>query len=116
MSESNVDRDNSSNCDFENVGDDIYDSNLSEDRLYLDGAYIGKIYDESDKGKITLERGILFAIVDAFREVLRDYVVQEGFKIVRIRNERARITAMCIGRDVNSIYMLELTCIEVTSR
>ena len=61
----------------------------------MDRAYVGKIYEESRKGKITLEKGMLFASVDAFREDLKEYVIQEGFEIVRIRNERIRITAMC---------------------
>lgn len=42
------------------------------------------------EGKITLEKGMLFANVDAFRQVLKDYAIQEGFEIVHIRNERTR--------------------------
>ena len=56
---------------------------------------MGKVYEESRKVKITLEKGMLFACVHAFREVLKDYVIQKGFEIVRIRNERTRVTAMC---------------------
>lgn len=41
---------------------------------------------------------MLFASVDAFREVLRDFVIQERFEIVRVRNERTRITTMCAAK------------------
>ena len=62
-----------------NLGDDIYSSDSNEDRSYLNKAYAGKIYDEPNQGRITLERGMLFANVDTFREVLGDFVHLGGF-------------------------------------
>lgn len=41
--------------------------------------------------RIKLEKGMLFENIDKFREVLRDYVVQEGFELVRLKNERTRV-------------------------
>ena len=84
--------------DSKNYGDEIYGVDSGDERPYLDKAYVGKKYEKSSKGQITLERGMLFVNVDAFREALKDYVIQEGFEIVRIRNERSRITAMCADR------------------
>ena len=97
-SEDNGDRNDSSDYDPDTFINDLYDSNLVENEIYLDRAYGGKIYEECKEQKITLERGMLFANVDAFREVLKDYVSQEGFQIVKIRNERSRVTAMCVGK------------------
>ena len=98
VSESKGDRDNSSDYDTENSVDGIYEYNYSEDRTYLDRAYVGKIYEGPSEGKIALKRGMLFANVVAFREVLTNYVIQEGFEIVKVRNERTRIIAICAGR------------------
>ena len=67
-------------------------------RGLINKAYVGKVYDELSKSRITLQRGMLFANVAAFREVLKDYVTQEDFEIMRIRNERTRIAAMCDGK------------------
>ncbi|KAL0384318.1 UNVERIFIED_CONTAM: hypothetical protein Sradi_2826100 [Sesamum radiatum] len=50
---------------------------------------------EGEDHKIHLEQGMIFENVDKFREVLRDYVVQEGFLIVRLKNERTRVTCKC---------------------
>ena len=98
VSENNAVSDDILEYDSENLGDDIHGSDSSESKPYLDRAYVGEIYKEPSKAKqLKLERGMLFANVDAFREVLKDYVVQEGFEIVRVRNERTRITTMCAG-------------------
>jgi len=66
-----------------------------EERPYLDKGYKGKIYSKNKEEKIVLEKGMLFESVDAFREVLRDFVIQEGFEVIRTRNERNRVSAMC---------------------
>ncbi|KAL0392953.1 UNVERIFIED_CONTAM: hypothetical protein Sradi_2518100 [Sesamum radiatum] len=49
---------------------------------------------EGEDQKIHLQQGMIFENVDKFREVLRDYVVQEGFVIVRLKNERTRVTCL----------------------
>lgn len=51
---------------------------------YLDG-----------EGEVVLERHMIFEDVNAFRAKLRDYIVEKGFKIVRDKNEKGRLTAHC---------------------
>ena len=46
-------------------------------------------------GKIILEKGLLFENVHKFREVLKDYTIQEGFILVRDKNEKSRVTCHC---------------------
>ncbi|KAL0431102.1 UNVERIFIED_CONTAM: hypothetical protein Sradi_0736200 [Sesamum radiatum] len=38
---------------------------------------------------------MIFENVDKFRNVLRDYVVQKGFVMIRLKNERTRVTYKC---------------------
>ena len=38
-------------------------------------------------GKVHLQQGLLIDDVKEFRAVLRGYVIQEGFEIMRIKNE-----------------------------
>nr|XP_027102905.1 uncharacterized protein LOC113724178 [Coffea arabica] len=47
------------------------------------------------KHDIEFEKGELFTNVDAFRAVLKDYVIQKGFPLLRLKNERSRVTAIC---------------------
>jgi hypothetical protein len=55
----------------------------------------GKKCEYDDNGKIRLERSMLFVDVNEFRDVLRDYIIQENFDIMRIKNEKSRATAIC---------------------
>ena len=41
---------------------------------------------------------MLFEDVKHFREVLKDYAVEKGFKLMRDKNEKVRVTAHC-GSD-----------------
>ncbi|KAL0400138.1 UNVERIFIED_CONTAM: hypothetical protein Sradi_2357100 [Sesamum radiatum] len=45
--------------------------------------------------KIVFEKGMIFTDVNAFRDVLREFVIQEGFRMKRYRNETQRVTAGC---------------------
>ncbi|XP_027169607.1 uncharacterized protein LOC113769350 [Coffea eugenioides] len=47
------------------------------------------------KDDIEFEKGQLFTNVDAFRAILKDYVIQKGFPLLRLKNERSRVTAIC---------------------
>ncbi|KAF7844335.1 uncharacterized protein G2W53_001240 [Senna tora] len=42
-----------------------------------------------------MECFLLFVHVNEFRKVLRDYIIQENFDIIRIKNEKARVIAIC---------------------
>uniref|UniRef100_A0A5B7ARQ4 SWIM-type domain-containing protein n=1 Tax=Davidia involucrata TaxID=16924 RepID=A0A5B7ARQ4_DAVIN len=44
---------------------------------------------------IVLSTGLLFEDVYQFRQVLKDFTVQKGCKIVRDKNEKCRVTAHC---------------------
>ncbi|KAK9269428.1 hypothetical protein L1049_001201 [Liquidambar formosana] len=57
----------------------------------------GKKPVEDDGRKVSFWVGRVFVSVDAFREKLREYVIQEGFDIVRVKNERTRVTVKCAG-------------------
>ncbi|KAL7254013.1 hypothetical protein ACSBR1_008380 [Camellia fascicularis] len=47
------------------------------------------------KGEVVLEKGMIFANVNSFRASLKDYIVETGFKIVRDKNEKSRVTTHC---------------------
>ncbi|KAI9182004.1 hypothetical protein LWI28_020981 [Acer negundo] len=46
-------------------------------------------------GRVNLEVGQLFKDLYHFRQVLRDFVVQEGFRLQRIKKDRNRYTTLC---------------------
>ncbi|KAK4385619.1 hypothetical protein Sango_2685900 [Sesamum angolense] len=48
--------------------------------------------------KIKLEKGMLFSLVDTFRLALREYAIREGFKVIRDKNKKERVTAHCDGK------------------
>ncbi|KAL0364455.1 UNVERIFIED_CONTAM: hypothetical protein Sangu_0543100 [Sesamum angustifolium] len=49
--------------------------------------------------KVKLEKGMVFVDINAFRKVLKEFVIQEGFKVMRMRNEKKRVTAHCSVKD-----------------
>ncbi|KAK9292713.1 hypothetical protein L1049_020692 [Liquidambar formosana] len=57
----------------------------------------GKKPVEDDGSNVSFWVGRVFVSIDAFREKLREYVIQEGFDIVRVKNERTRVTVKCAG-------------------
>ncbi|XP_058183001.1 uncharacterized protein LOC131300952 [Rhododendron vialii] len=61
----------------------------------FDTSYYGKEPYMDCEGEVVLEKKMIFADVDAFRARLRDYTVEKGFKIVRDKNEKSRVTAHC---------------------
>jgi hypothetical protein len=83
--------------DYEEKYDVIAYENSDEDKvpIYVDRGMKGKLFDHESDGKVKLEQGLLFGDVDEFRAALRDFVIQEGFEIKRIKNEKARVTAKC---------------------
>ncbi|XP_027071688.1 uncharacterized protein [Coffea arabica] len=50
---------------------------------------------------IEFEKEMLFTNVDAFRAVLKDYTIQKGFPLVRLKNENSRCTAKCGAEGCN---------------
>ncbi|KAL0394758.1 UNVERIFIED_CONTAM: hypothetical protein Slati_4442000 [Sesamum latifolium] len=49
--------------------------------------------------KVKLEKGMIFIDINAFRKTLKEFVIQEGFKIMRMKNEKTRVTAHCSVKD-----------------
>ncbi|CAJ2659035.1 unnamed protein product [Trifolium pratense] len=74
-------------------------SNSDEDKVptYVDRGMKGRIFEPLCDGKVELEAGLLFVDVNEFRTALRDLFIQEGFEIKRIKNEKARVTAICVA-------------------
>ncbi|XP_058747011.1 uncharacterized protein LOC131620001 [Vicia villosa] len=85
--------------DYEEKHDLIVFENSDEDKvsIYSDRGLKGKIFAPEFDGKVKLEVGLLFGDVNEFRATLRDFVIQEGFEIKRIKNEKARVTARCVA-------------------
>lgn len=94
-------RDNEINIDehgdYEEKHDLIASENSAEVKvsIYPNRGIKGKISAHEFEGKVKLEVGLLFGDVNEFRTALRDFVIQEGFEIKRIKNEKARVTARC---------------------
>ncbi|KAK0599004.1 hypothetical protein LWI29_001435 [Acer saccharum] len=55
----------------------------------------GKPYIESANGRVILEVGQMFNNLHHFRLILREYVVQEGFQLKMITNNKDMYTAEC---------------------
>lgn len=60
-------------------------------------ANAGINFSRENDGSIQLRVGHLFKNVYHFREVLREFVIQEGFEMVREKNEKSRVTVSCKG-------------------
>ena len=67
----------------------------------IDRAMEGIPYSVGVDGKVRLVKDMLFNNVNHFREVLTDYVIQEGVEIVRVKNDRTRVTAYCKAKGCN---------------
>lgn len=65
---------------------------------YFDSSNFGKEPYLGPQGEVILEEKMIFSNVDAFRAALRDYTVRTGFKLVRDKNEKARVTAHCAAK------------------
>ncbi|KAL2933721.1 hypothetical protein RDABS01_016840, partial [Bienertia sinuspersici] len=55
----------------------------------------GHVYDDAEMGKIRLKSWQLFVDKDHFKDVLRDYCIQEGFALVVKKADNERYTAEC---------------------
>ncbi|XP_021747291.1 uncharacterized protein LOC110712855 [Chenopodium quinoa] len=74
------------------VRGDVYE----DDGGYLSRMYRnGEVYDDADIGRIRLRAWQLFMDKDHFRDVLRDFCVQEGFSLVVKKADNDRYTAEC---------------------
>ncbi|KAH7847186.1 hypothetical protein Vadar_023010 [Vaccinium darrowii] len=81
-------------------GSDDGDGHLSSDEndvqaINADRYMRGKVFEIKEGEKICLENGMLFEDVSHFRTVLKEYAIERGFKLVRLKNEKSRVTAQC---------------------
>ncbi|GFY99670.1 hypothetical protein Acr_13g0010700 [Actinidia rufa] len=77
-----------------NVGPSTKPKGRSIQREF-DTSYYGKEPYLSVDGKLVLEQGIIFTNVQSFTAKLRDYTAEIGFKLVRDKNEKSRVTTHC---------------------
>ncbi|KAL5769627.1 hypothetical protein ACOSP7_013781 [Xanthoceras sorbifolium] len=77
------------------VDHDDPEDTQSEEDIIPQNQRRGVLFVSDLSGKIRLEVRHLFQNLHHFRQVIRDFAVQEGFQLRRIRNERDRYTAKC---------------------
>ncbi|KAL0433442.1 UNVERIFIED_CONTAM: hypothetical protein Slati_2678500 [Sesamum latifolium] len=82
-------------CESENKSDSEFEDDVMHGALSRDAS----IFPNELEEKVKLEKGMVFVDIDAFRTVLREYVIQDGFQIMRLRNEKTRVTAHCASKD-----------------
>lgn len=58
-------------------------------------SFNGRIFRDEEEAKILLQDGLLFRSAHHFRLVFKDYMIQEGFEVIRVKSKRDRITAKC---------------------
>lgn len=56
---------------------------------------MGKFFKRQANGKIKFVKGQLFLNVSHFREILKDFAIQEGFELYRHKIEQSRVTCQC---------------------
>jgi len=54
---------------------------------------------EAKFGNVSLELGMEFATMEAFKQGMRDYTIQKGREIKWVRNEKHRARARCKQED-----------------
>ncbi|CAL5403478.1 unnamed protein product [Camellia sinensis] len=81
--------------DYDDEANCLDDEDMRFPGMEYDGTYNGKEPYMNQDGEVVLEEGMIFPEVNTFRATLRDYTVQTGFKIVRDKNEKSRVTAHC---------------------
>ncbi|KAG5553271.1 hypothetical protein RHGRI_011210 [Rhododendron griersonianum] len=65
-------------------------------KTYVDITKFGQEFHvDGEDGKVILKENLLFENVDKFREALKEYTIQKGCKIVRVKNEKSRVTCHC---------------------
>ena len=90
---------NWSNYDSEDCDRELNDSDVENN--HVEKGLYGKQYVPNENEKVSLEKGMLFRDVYEFRATLRDYVIGEGVEIVRLKNEKSRVRAICADLSCN---------------
>ncbi|KAH7856900.1 hypothetical protein Vadar_006704 [Vaccinium darrowii] len=100
VDEINMEDDDDGLSDYQSGDEGENLSSGSDDEGLRAGAGFGTSYNAKEpyldaEGEVVLEEKMIFTDVDAFRAKLRDYTVEKGFKIIRDKNEKCRVTAHC---------------------
>ncbi|KAJ4955370.1 hypothetical protein NE237_012153 [Protea cynaroides] len=87
---------------MEGVGDIVNEIEDGKDFLnYIsdepreEGEYVIRAYDIDQLKVVKMEVGQVFQNITAFRHHLKDFVIQEGTEIIRLKNEKHRVTTIC---------------------
>ena len=78
----------------EEVHEDGPNFEVDIEQIHVDRAIQGRRF-IVEEGSISLENGMVFTSVNEFREALKDFAFQEGFELVRVKNDKTRVTAHC---------------------
>nr|XP_027120629.1 uncharacterized protein LOC113737633 [Coffea arabica] len=84
-----------SDFDDNEEGDLVPDSENEEETDPVQQALKSKLWTYNPKAEIELKKGLPFTNVDVFRATLKDYVIQKEFPIMRLKNEKSKVTAVC---------------------
>ena len=96
LSENSSSDESFQNLDDNETGDLIVPDSESEQEMDpLKEVLRNKMWTYNPREDIEFKKGQLFTNVDAFRAALKDYVIQKGFPIKRLKNEKTRCTAIC---------------------
>ena len=96
LSENSSSDESFQNLDDNETGDLIVPDSESEQEMDpLREVLRNKMWTYNPREDIEFKKGQLFTNVDAFRAALKDYVIQKGFPIKRLKNEKTRCTAIC---------------------
>ncbi|TXG60764.1 hypothetical protein EZV62_012127 [Acer yangbiense] len=79
--------------DLNNMVDSRSDEEEGNSRPHISKK--GKPFKKVEGGKVVLEVGQIFNNLQHFRQVLGDFMVQEGFELKRIKNDKERYMAKC---------------------
>ncbi|KAK4390404.1 hypothetical protein Sango_2103700 [Sesamum angolense] len=65
----------------------------------MEGEYFEFSHDNSGKQIIILKEGMIFDNVQHFKDILARYTIQEGIKLKKLKNDKARVTVVCNNED-----------------
>ena len=82
-----------SNYGSEEVREDGFDFEVDIEHIHVNRVIQGRMFIVKE-GSIRLENVMVFTNVNEFREALRDFAIQEGFELVKVKNDKARVIAL----------------------
>ena len=94
-----------SNYGSEEVHEDGFDFKIDIEHIHMNRVIQGRMF-IVEEGSIRLENVMVFTNVNEFREALRDFAIQEGFELVKVKNDKARVIAHVPVMGVYGGFML----------